>query len=175
MVAIALQAAVLRWNRIARLGAPDTGDADLREILKGALILRRGAVGKLPDAHPVVPAGPVVDHRAVPGRARRNDGDQYPTRHEQRASVGNDTILSAFAVLEEVGRVRKHQAHAAFGDAHALEGAGDKLGLWEACAGNGGAFGADFHAIEPGQRDLTAMQEQGALSRPLAEPSGSLA
>src|SRR5258708_19558305 len=169
MVAIALQAAVLRWNRIARLGAPDTGDADLREILKGALILRRGAVGKLPDAHPVVPAGPVVDHRAVPGRARRNDGDQYPTRHEQRASVGNDTILSAFAVLEEVGRVGKHQAHAALGDAHALEGAGDKLGLWKACAGNGGAFAPDFPTLDPAPPDLPPSQDHIPLPPPSLE------
>src|SRR5258708_38699931 len=109
MVAIALQAAVLRRNRIARLGAPDTDDADLREILKGALILQRGAVGKLPDAHAVVPAAPVVDHGAIPGRARRDDSDQYPTRHEQRSCGGNDTILSAFAVLEEVGRGGKPQ------------------------------------------------------------------
>ena len=39
-VAIALQAAVLRRDRVTWFGAPDTDDADLRVILKGALILQ---------------------------------------------------------------------------------------------------------------------------------------
>src|SRR5258708_25911953 len=121
MVAIALQAAVLHRNRIARLGAPDTDDADLREILKGALILRSSSVGELPDAHPVVPAAPVVDHRAIPGRAGWDDSDQYPARHEQCSCVGNDTILGALAILEEVGWDGQHHAHAAFLDALSLQ------------------------------------------------------
>src|SRR5258708_37297217 len=174
MVAIALQAAVLSRKRIAWFGATDADHTDLGVVFERSLILWRGAVGKLPDAHPVVPAAPVVDHGTIPGRARRNDGDQYPTRHEQQAGVGDDAVLGALAVLEEVGRVGQHQAHAPPGNTHTLEGAGDEFGLWEACAGNGGAFGGDFHTIEPGQRDLTARQEQVALSRRWVEHSGGL-
>src|SRR5258708_7829084 len=111
MVAIALQAAVLSRKRIAWFGATDADHTDLGVVFERALILWRGAVGELPDAHAVVPAAPVVDHGTIPGRARRNDGDHDPAGHEQCAGVSNNTILSAFAVLEEVGRVRQHQAH----------------------------------------------------------------
>src|SRR5713101_6221942 len=121
MVAIALQSAALRRNGIAWFGSPDAGHADLRVVLKGALFFRRGAVGELPDAHAVVPATPVVDHGAVPGRTRRDDGDHDPSWHEQHSSIGDDAVLGAFAVLEKVRRVREHQTHTPFGDTLALK------------------------------------------------------
>src|SRR5258708_40371976 len=105
MVAIALQAAALRRNRITWFGAPDADHADLGVVLKGTLLFGGCAVRELPDAYAAVPAAPVVDHRAIPGRACRDDGDQHPAGHQQRASVGDDAVLGAFAVLEEVGRV----------------------------------------------------------------------
>src|SRR2546428_4212396 len=129
MVAIALQAAALRRDRVTWFGTPDADHADLGVVLKGTFLFGGCAVRELPDAYAVVPAAPVVDHGAVPGRACRDNGDQYPARYEQCSCVGDDAVLGALAVLEEVGRVRKHQAHAAFGDAHAFKGAGDKLGL----------------------------------------------
>src|SRR5258708_12471005 len=106
MVAIALQAAALRRNRITWFGAPDADHTDLGVVLKGTFLFGGCAVRELPDAYAVVPAAPVVDHRAVPGRAGRDDSDQYPTSHEHRSCVANHTLLGAFAFLEESRRVR---------------------------------------------------------------------
>src|SRR5713101_9337562 len=108
MVTIALQSAALRRNRISCFGSPDADHADLRVVLEGTLILSPCTVRELPDTHAVVPATPVVDHGAVPGRTRWDNGDHYPSWHEQHASVGDDAVLGAFAVLEKVRRVRKH-------------------------------------------------------------------
>src|SRR5579864_968244 len=129
MVAIALQATALRRNRVARFGSPDADHAHLRVVLEGALILRRGAVGKLPDAHAIVPATPVVDHGAVPGRTGRDDGDHHSAWLKQCSGIGDDAVLGAFAVLEKVRWVRQHQAYASFGDAHALKRAADEFGM----------------------------------------------
>src|SRR6266568_7997157 len=108
MAAVALQPAALRRDGIAWFGSPDADHADLGVVFEGALILCPCAVRKLPDAHAVVPATPVVDHGAIPGRTSRDDGGHHPSWHEQYSSVGDDAVLGAFAILEKVRRVRKH-------------------------------------------------------------------
>ena len=163
MVAIALQSAALRRDGVARFGSADADHAHLRIVFEGALILRLCTVRKLPDAHAVIPATPVVNHGAIPGRTGRDNGDHHPSWHEQHSGIGDDAVLGAFAVLEKVRRVRQHQAHASFGDAHTLKGAADKFGLGQARAGNSRPFGADLHAVEPGRWDIQTGNEQVAF------------
>jgi hypothetical protein len=117
----------------------------------------------------------VVNHGAVPGRARRNDGDQHPAGHQQGPGVCQYAVLGALTILEEVGWVGQHQAHAAFGNADPFEGAGNKFGLGEALAGNGGAFGADLDPVQPRVGDLLTGQKQIALTCRWIEDSGSFA
>ena len=175
MVAIALQSAALRRDGVARFGSPDADHAHLRKVFERALVLSPCTVGELPDAHAVVPATPVVNHGAIPGRTRRDNGDHHPSWHEQHSGIGDDAVFGAFAVLEKVRWVREDETHAPFGDAHALKGAADKFGLGQARAGNGRPFGADLHTVEPGVWDIQTGNEQVTLPCGRVKYSGGLA
>ena len=163
MVAIPLQSAALRRDGVACFGSADADHTDLRKVFKRALVLNPCTIRELPDAYAVVPATPVVNHGAIPGRAGRDNGNHDPAWHEQHASIGDDAVLGAFAILEKVRRVRQHQAHTPFGDADALKGAADEFGLGQVCAGDGCPFGADLHTIEPGIWDIQTGNKQVTL------------
>ena len=163
VIAIALQSAALCRDRVARFGSADADHAHLRIVLEGAHMLRLCTIRKLPDAYAVIPATPVVDHGAIPGRTSRDNGNHHSAWHEQHASVGDDAVFGAFAVLEKVRRVREDETHASFGDAHTLKGATDKFGLGQARVGNSCPFGADLHTVETGIWDILAGNKQVAF------------
>jgi hypothetical protein len=149
VIAVALQSAAFSRNRISRFLSPYANNAYLGIVFERTLILCLRAIRKLPDSYAIVPAAPVIDHDAIPGRTRRDDGDHDPAWHEQQARIGYDAIFGAFAILEKVGRVCEHEAHAPFGDAHPLKGTADEFCVRQARSGNSSPFSADLHTVEP--------------------------